>query len=213
MRICSIICGAPCENLRGTLPTELVEGLVIAADSGFDHCLAAGITPRYVVGDFDSARAAVPEGVERVTVPAEKDDTDTGLAVRIGLEQGCEEFRIFCALGGRLDHTFASLQTLYGLRKAGKRGALYGDGCEAIFAVDETVTIPRFGGYLSVFAFEGSPAVSLWGVKYPLNEYILQNTFPIGVSNLVTEDFAEISARNGAVLIIKQKFDNKSCGE
>lgn len=204
MKICSIICGAPC----GTLPTELVEGLVIAADSGIDHCLAAGITPRYAVGDFDSARAEVPEGVERVTVPAEKDDTDTGLAVRIGLEQGCEEFRIFCALGGRLDHTFASFQTLYGLRKAGKRGALYGDGCEALFAIDETVRIPRFRGYLSVFAFEGSPAVSIRGVKYPLNEYILQNTFPIGVSNEITGDFAEISAQNGAVLIIKQKFDD-----
>lgn len=204
MKICSIICGAPCENL----PTELVEGLIIAADRGLDHCLTAGITPRYAVGDFDSARAAVPEGVERVTVPAEKDDTDTGLAVRLGLEQGCGEFRIFCALGGRLDHTLASLQTLYGLRKSGKRGALYGDGCEAVFAINETVRVPRFRGYLSVFAFEGSPAVSLRGVKYPLNEYILQNTFPIGVSNLVTDDFAEVSAKNGAVLIIKQNFDD-----
>lgn len=204
MKICSIICGAPCENL----PTELVEGLIIAADRGLDHCLKAGITPRYAVGDFDSARAAVPEGVERVTVPAEKDDTDTGLAVRLGLERGCEEFRIFCALGGRLDHTFASFQTLYSLRKSGKRGALYGDGCEAIFAIDETVRIPRFRGYLSVFAFEGSPAVSIRGVKYPLDGYILKNTFPIGVSNLVTEDQAEISAKNGAVLIIKQNFDD-----
>lgn len=204
MKICSIICGAPCEEL----PTELVEGLVIAADRGLDHCLKAGITPRYAVGDFDSARSSVPEGVERVTVPAEKDDTDTALAVKVGIEHGCEEFRLFCALGGRLDHTFASFQTLYGLRKSGKSGALYGDGCEAVFAIDETVKIPRFRGYLSVFAFEGSPVVSISGAKYCIEDYVLRNTYPIGVSNEIVGDFAEISAKGGAVLIIKQNFDD-----
>ncbi len=204
MKICSIICGAPCEKL----PTELVEGLIIAADRGLDHCLKAGITPRYAVGDFDSARSPVPEGVECVTAPAEKDDTDTALAVRLGLERGCEEFRLFCALGGRLDHTFACFQTLYSLRKSGKRGALYGGGCEAIFAVDETVRIPRFRGYLSVFAFEGSPLVSITGAKYCIEDYVLRNTYPIGVSNEILGGFAEISAKNGAVLIIKQNFDD-----
>ncbi len=213
MKICSIICGAPCENLREKLPTELVEGLIIAADRGLDHCLKAGITPEYAVGDFDSARGPVPEGVERIVAPVEKDDTDTALAVNIGIEHGCEEFRLFCSLGGRLDHTFACLQTLYGLRKAGKRGALYGDECEAVFALDETVRIPRFRGYLSVFAFEGSPVVSISGAKYCIEDYVLRNTYPIGVSNLVTENFAEISAKNGAVLIIKQKFDNFLSGE
>ncbi len=204
MKICSIICGAPCENL----PTELVEGLIIAADRGLDHCLKAGITPRYAVGDFDSARSSVPEGVERVTAPAEKDDTDTALAVNIGIERGCEEFRLFCALGGRLDHTFACFQTLYSLRKSGKHGALYGDGCEAIFAIDETVRIPRFRGYLSVFAFEGSPVVSITGAKYCIEDYVLRNTYPIGVSNEILGGFAAISAKNGAVLIIKQNFDD-----
>lgn len=203
MKICSIICGAPC----GKLPTELVEGLVIAADRGLDYCLAAGITPKYAVGDFDSATSEVPVGVERIAAPPEKDDTDTALAVQIGLEQGCEEFRLFCALGGRLDHTFACFQTLYDLRKRGKRGALYGDGCAAEFALDETVVIPRFSGYLSLFAFDGSPTVSVSGVKYPVRDYVLRNTYPIGVSNEITGDSAEISSKNGTVLIIRQNFD------
>lgn len=204
MKICSIICGAPCEKL----PAELVEGLVIAADRGLDHCLKAGITPHYAVGDFDSAVSSVPEGVERISAPAEKDDTDTGLAVNIGLEQGCGEFRLFCALGGRLDHTIACIQTLFNLRKSGKQGVLYGDGCEALFAIDETVKIPKYEGYLSVFAFEGSPVVSIRGAKYCVENYILKNSYPIGVSNEVAADFAEIEARGGAVLIIKQNFDD-----
>lgn len=203
-KVCSIICGAPC----GELPAELIEGLVIAADRGLDYCLKAGITPKYAVGDFDSARCSVPDGVERITAPAEKDDTDTALAVKVGLERGCEEFRLFCALGGRLDHSFANIQTLYALRKMRKSGVLYGDGCEAFFAIDETVKIPRFEGYLSVFAFEGTPTVSISGAKYCARDYVLRNTFPIGVSNEVMGELAEISAKNGAVLIIKQNFDD-----
>ncbi|MGN0682574.1 MAG: thiamine diphosphokinase [Oscillospiraceae bacterium] len=204
MRICSIICGAPC----GKLPAELVEGLVIAADRGLDHCLKAGITPHYAVGDFDSARSTVPEGVERIVAPAEKDDTDTGLAVNIGIEHGCEEFRLFCALGGRLDHTIACIQTLLSIRKDGKKGVLYGDGCEAMFALNETISIPEFSGYLSVFAFEGEAVVSIRGTKYCVEDYVLKNTYPIGVSNEVAADFAEIEAAGGAVLIIKQEYDN-----
>lgn len=204
MKICSIICGAPC----GKLPAELVEGLVIAADRGLDHCLKAGITPHYAVGDFDSARSTVPEGVERISAPAEKDDTDTGLAVNIGIEHGCEEFRLFSALGGRLDHTIACIQTLFSIRRNGKKGVLYGDGCEALLAINETVIVPRFSGYLSVFAFDSEAVVSIRGAKYCVEDYILKNSYPIGVSNEVAADFAEIDARGGAVLIVKQDFDD-----
>lgn len=203
MRICSIICGAPCENL----PTELVEGLIIAADRGLDHCLKAGIMPKYAVGDFDSARMAVPKGVTQIVAPAEKNDTDTAIAVNLGIKQGCEEFRLFCALGGRFDHSFACLQTLFGLRKAGKFGALYGDGCKAMFAIDETLKINVFLGYLSVFAFEGTPRVSISGAKYCLEDFVLRNTYPIGISNEILGSSAEISVEGGAVLIIKQNVD------
>lgn len=207
MRICSIICGAPCENPREKLQTGLVEGLVIAADRGLDHCLKAGITPKYAVGDFDSARMAVPKGVTQIVAPAEKNDTDTAIAVNIGIKQGCEEFRLFCALGGRFDHTFACLQTLFGLRKAGKYGALYGDGCKAQFAIDETLKFDIFRGYLSVFAFEGTPKVSISGAKYCLEDFVLRNTYPIGISNEILGSSAEISVEGGAALIIKQFVD------
>ena len=43
-KICSIICGAP----DGSIDRSLVEGLVICADKGLDHALAAGITPDLV---------------------------------------------------------------------------------------------------------------------------------------------------------------------
>lgn len=203
MKICSIICGAPFTDI----PKNKVEGLVIAADRGLDYCIANEITPDYAVGDFDSTHTVPPVGVATIIVPAEKDDTDTNLAVELGLKMDCSEFRLFCALGGRLDHTIANLQTMYKLKKIGIAAAAYGDGCEAFFVKDETVVIPKFEGYLSVFAYSPSCVVSLKGVKYPLENHTLTNAFPLGISNVVTDEFAEIAVLSGDVLIIKQQYD------
>lgn len=203
MKICSIICGAPSVVIQ----KNKVAGLVIAADRGLDYCLKAGITPDYVVGDFDSVHSAIPDGIAVVTVPSEKDDTDTHLAVSIALERGYTEFRFFCALGGRLDHTIANIQTLLELKRNGKNGILYGDRSEVLIAVDETITIPKNDGYLSVFALSECAEVSLAGVKYQIERHTLVNTFPLGVSNEITEDFAQVTVHSGEVLIVLEKSD------
>ena len=60
--------------------------LVLAADAGYLACRQAGITPDLLLGDFDSMdQPADFDHVRRV--PVEKDDTDTMLAVKTGLEQ------------------------------------------------------------------------------------------------------------------------------
>lgn len=199
VKICSIICGAPCAGLD----TNLIEGLVIAADRGLDYALAAGITPDIAVGDFDSADSPVPSGVERIEVSPIKDDTDTVLAANTAIERGCDELRFFCALGGRLDHTFANIQMLYDLLNRGIRGKLYGDKECAFLLRNETAEIPRHRKYLSVFSFGESAVVSESGVKYPLDRHRLTNSFPLGVSNEITAPAAAITAHEGTVLIME----------
>ncbi len=198
--IASIICGAPC----GIAYRERVAGLVIAADGGLDNALSAGITPDIAAGDFDSARADVPRGVECVRVKPEKDDTDTLLAANIAIERGCNDLRFFCALGGRYDHSFANIQMLYGLHRRGVKAAIYGNGAVLYFLSDRTV-IERYEGYLSVFAYNGGALVSLKRVKYPLCHGELDSGFPLGVSNEITSDNAEIIVHKGTVLIVEQR--------
>ena len=196
-KVCSIICGAPCE-----VDKRFVEGFVIAADSGLDRCKAAGITPDLAVGDFDSAQTAVPDGVERVTVPSEKDITDAWLAARIALERGYSELRFFCALGGRLSHSLANIQMLRDLKQKGAVGVLFGER-SAVFLLDgKSVLIPRFDGYLSLFALDEAAQVSEAGVKYPLERHTLTNTFPLGVSNEIISDTAEITVHSGSCIVV-----------
>lgn len=43
-------------------------------------------------------------------------------AIRIGLLEGCQEFRIYGGMGGRLEHTLANLQCLIYLNSAAQLG-------------------------------------------------------------------------------------------
>ena len=93
--------------------------LVIAADAGFRICRKLGITPDLLMGDFDSMEAP-KDFAHLIRAPVEKDDTDTMLAVKEGLRQGCTDFLLYGGTGGeRLDHTLANFQALLYLRRHG----------------------------------------------------------------------------------------------
>ncbi len=197
-KICSIICGAP----DGGLDKGLVGGLVICADSGLHHALAAGITPDIVVGDFDSCTAEIPSGAECIRVSPIKDDTDTILAADTAIERGCTELRFFCAVGGRFDHTFANVQMLSYLREKGANGTLYGKAEKLYLLCDgESVDIARFNGFVSVFALSDTAVVSEKGMKYPLSHHELKSGFPLGVSNEVADAVGRIEVHSGKALI------------
>lgn len=197
-KVCSIICGSPeCD-----LP-DIPEGLIICADKGLDHALARGLTPDIVVGDFDSAAMKPPEGVRVVRTIPEKDDTDTILACETAIEAGCDEVRLYCALGGRTDHTIANIQTMEMMRQRGVNVTIISSG-ERIYLVHEReAAIPKFHGYVSVFSYGETCIVSEYGMKYGLVRYRLDNAYPLGVSNEVVEDIGRIIVHGGTALVIE----------
>lgn len=176
---------------------------VIAADGGYAALQALGVKANLVVGDFDSL-GYVPAAEEIVQHPVRKDDTDTLLAIRLGLERGYRNFVITGALGGRLDHTFANLQALLFLREHGARGVLYGDGFAATAVTNGSITIEG-EGTLSVFSFDPTAkGVYLRDVSYPLEDAELTSSFPIGVSNEFIGKKATIGVSDGTLLVMWQ---------
>lgn len=200
MNICYIF-GALDTAIADFKPQE--SDLIIAADGGYSTLKKLNIKPDLVVGDFDSL-GETPENENIIKYPIKKDDTDTLLAVKIGLEKGYKTFVIYGAIGGRLDHTVATIQTATFVAENGGIAYIY-DGTHTVTAIKNTsIKFKNTAkGYVSVFALSGiSKGVSISGLLYELNDVEITPSFPLGVSNEFICKGSEISVKNGVLTII-----------
>jgi len=176
---------------------------VIAADRGYDSLMAFGVQPDLVVGDFDSL-GHTPSHPNVIQLPAEKDDTDMVFALRKGLELGYRRFVLLGGVGGRVEHTYANLQLLDWLTTQGAQGFLAGEKTVATALRNGEMLFPAsMSGYLSVFCNSGeAQGVTLENLKFPLTDYSLSGSFPLGVSNEFTGESAKVSVKSGSLILI-----------
>ena len=198
MKPCVIFCAAGFYGLLFPIPED---ALVIAADGGLRHTDALGLRPDIILGDFDSL-GYVP--ADSRVYPVEKDDTDAMLAVRVGLEEGCDRFLFYGAMDGpRLDHTIANFQTLGFLASHGARGTLIGRDYIATVLCSESLEFPKDAtGILSLFCLGPAAEVTIEGLKYCLDRGTLAPDFPLGVSNHFVGHSARITVHEGQVLAL-----------
>lgn len=202
-QICAIFAGGP----ERELPCEPVPAgaYILCADSGLRLAERLSLPPDLVLGDFDSL-GEIPSALPYITAPAEKDDTDTMLAVRTALQKGFRDIRIYGAFGGRLDHTLANLQALEFIRRNGADGMLIGAGdCVRMLTDGERLRLPqRAERTLSLLSWsEQCSGVCVRGVYYPLEDAVLMRAFPLGVSNRITAPEAEIVCGCGMLLVVQ----------
>lgn len=204
---CILVLGGPRDEWLPEPPEQRDGDLVVACDGGYPAAVECGLHPALAVGDFDSYRGDIAPGVQVITAPPMKDETDAAMGARIALERGCDDFLIVGALGGRLDHTLANLQTMAWLRDRGARAEIRSLRNRVWIVENESLTLPRMKGWhLSVFAWGGPcGGVTLRGVAYPLTDHLLTPVFPVGVSNEFAEDTARITAGDGTLLVVASK--------
>ncbi|MBR3835806.1 MAG: thiamine diphosphokinase [Clostridia bacterium] len=203
MGICYIVAAG---DMYGTLPMTTDDDMIIAADAGLLHLEKSGIEPDVLLGDFDSMD--LPEDREAIVYPVRKDDTDTILAVKLGLQKGYTEFVIYGGLGGkRTDHTVANIQTLAYIAQNGGRGTLVGNGeCFTLIRDSELVIESGEGKNFSVFAYAGkAEGVTIEGSHYDVKNAELTPFFPLGVSNKSKEKAVKIKVKKGCLLIVCNK--------
>ena len=199
METCIIFCAGDFEALAEPIGPQ---DYVIAADGGLLHLNRLGLQPDAIIGDFDSL-GHVPEG--GLVHPVEKDDTDSMLAVRLGLEKGLRRFVLYGAMGGsRLDHTIANLQTLQFLANRGAVAHLAGADVIATVIRNGSAAFPAGAeGIVSVFCMGAdAEGVDIQGLQYPLENGSLTTGHPLGVSNHFVGNPSKISVNSGSLLII-----------
>ncbi|MBR5137498.1 MAG: thiamine diphosphokinase [Clostridia bacterium] len=199
-RICYIFAAGQWDG-SGVSPVK--GDYVIAADAGYLHLKQLGIKPDLIVGDMDSLDEA-PAGVQITKYPSVKDDTDTLLAVKIGLDKGYKEFRIFAGTGGRLDHTIANLQVLQYISRRGGQGYLVSNKQVITAITNDTMRFPKnCYDTVSIFALgETAEGVSISGMEYSLRNAQMDPYYPIGVSNKLVGKSATVSVKRGTLVII-----------
>ena len=182
--------------------------LIVCADTAYLAAQAESIVPHAVIGDFDHVehedKLSADQKVLRFS--SIKDDTDTMLCVKYALNRGANEIVIVGGIGGRLDHTFANIQTLSYIRSRGAVGTIL-DGDHVVTTVDAHITLRKEGyDYASVFALDPvCRDITLKGFKYEAEHIELTSHFPLGVSNEITANTAEITVGEGTLLVILAK--------
>jgi thiamine pyrophosphokinase len=186
--------------------------LVVAADAGAAAALELGLRPDLVIGDLDSIAPRDLEQVRALGIPveawpADKDESDTELALRAALERTPGPVTVLGALGGpRVDHALANVWLLALPAAAGREVVilddrsrmrlLTGPGRLALSgARGDLVTLLPFGG--------DAVGVSSEGLAWPLRAETLVAGPSRGLSNVRTGGEAAVSLRSGRLLIIE----------
>lgn len=111
-----IVAGGP----AGELPDFSIwpEAAYIGVDAGAIALLEKGITPTAAVGDFDSVTTEQFARIKTIfpdlqPVSADKDETDTELALAEALKYQPDTVNITGVTGGRLDHYMSALHAIY----------------------------------------------------------------------------------------------------
>ena len=180
----------------------------IFCDSGLSHLEALGVQPDLIIGDFDSHEDPhLP--VETITLPREKDDTDTVFAVKEALKRGFDVFLLIGALGARMDHSLANLSILLMLDTAGKRGMIVDDysELEIVSPRSGTARISDQYPYFSLVNISGEAAgITIRHAKYLLENGEISCDYQYGVSNEpLPGETAEVEVKKGRLLLIRDR--------
>lgn len=193
--------------------------LVVAADGGARHARALRLRIDAWIGDGDSIDARELAALEAAgttlhRVPADKDQTDTELAVGLALDAGATSLAILGALGGpRLDHGLANLGMLGAARLRGVAAVLYDERGARITFLEApdgaggpvARTIRGHTGDLVSLLPVGGPAhgVTTAHLHYPLRGEALELGGTRGVSNVRTAPDAWLRLESGRLLVIE----------
>lgn len=204
MKRCVILGASPisdCSYIERFLQSN---DFIVCADGGVNLARKLSKYPNIIVGDFDSYQNDLDFNCEIIKLPIEKDDTDLMYCVKECINRGYNEFLIFGALGGRLDHTYGNLCVLNFCQKNNCKAVLC-DEKNAVMVLSKG--LQRFdnmkGKRVSFFPFGCNECMlSYNGFKYGNQNVILDINYPIGVSNEIIDDKAFIVVSKGEVIVI-----------
>ncbi|MET0800224.1 MAG: thiamine diphosphokinase [Actinomycetota bacterium] len=206
MRTAFIFCGGGTSRVPLEVPDD---ALVVAADVGLAEANRLGVHVDLVVGDLDSVREADLEAFERAggqvrRYPEDKDSTDLDLAITASIGVGVGRVVVVGGSGGRLDHLLGNALLLASPRYTEvELDAVFGASLlHVVRGRRELFGAP--GELISLFAVGGSAGgVRTEGLRWPLDDAVLDEGSSLGVSNRFLGERAEVEVGRGVVIAVR----------
>lgn len=183
---------------------------IICSDGGANHAYNMDILPDYIIGDLDSIDKNIIEyyksnNIKFEKFPTKKDETDTELCIELSDKLKAKEIHLIGALGGRIDHTIANINLLYYIRKRGIIPKIISEKEEIYIAMNEELIIDgEIGDTISILPIKNDAKdVTLKNLEYPLKNYDMKFSRPLGISNVMTNVNCNIKVNEGSLIIIK----------
>jgi thiamine pyrophosphokinase len=186
--------------------------LVVAADGGAELLDALGRRPDVLVGDFDSVSPALAERLEAAGVgvehhPADKERSDTELALEAAVARGATEIVLLGAIGGdRLDHELANILLLADPGMAGRdvRIASRSSTARVLCGGERLALAGSAGDLVSLLPIGGNASgVTTDGLRWPLEVATLGLGRSRGLSNQIVAAPASVSLEHGTLLVVE----------
>jgi thiamine pyrophosphokinase len=169
--------------------------VVLAADGGADHLLAAGITPDRTIGDLDSLRA---QGLPNVEKDTDTEASDCDKLLRLAHEMGFEEITLAGIEGDRLDHVLGTLASAIKSSLHVRLALRTGLG----WVVKGDLEIPAVPGQLvSLMPLVVCHPASILGVEWPLIDVTLTPFGQISLSNRAAANQIQVRLGSGAAVL------------
>ncbi|MEG2538488.1 MAG: thiamine diphosphokinase [Clostridium sp.] len=209
MRVCIFVNGEIEFNNKVRSVIENAD-ILIAADGGGNYTFREGISLDYLIGDFDSISSEVLEhyksqGTVVERYPSDKDYTDTELCLMKAIELSASEVYYIGGIGDRLDHSLSNIHLLYKTLKKGIKSYILSKTAD-IFICENSLNISgEIGETVSIIPLL-SPVngITLKGFKYLLNDADFEFGDVFGTCNVLEQNKATISIKEGCLIVIKQ---------
>lgn len=210
----AIMVGGPCEGVPALKSINSKELVWIGVDRGALRLLEQGIIPKIAVGDFDSVtneefKVLKKEIADVRVYKAEKDETDTELAVQIAFDEfKPESVSIYGATGGRMDHLLNNIYMIFQpkfYQHASKIRLIDNQNTISYFLPGtHTLTKEQDKKYLAFTCLSPVEQLSIEDAKYRLEN--VDFTHPISLaSNEFISNTVTFSFESGIIAVIQSK--------
>ncbi|WP_421773410.1 thiamine diphosphokinase [Gracilimonas sp.] len=175
--------------------------LIIGADGGGNTLLNHGHTPQVVIGDMDSFNK--PEAPDfEIIKDADQETNDLEKALSLALYRDVETCTVLGAFGRRMDHSLKNLSVLKRFDAAFNELLFKDERLSARLVSSAYSGKLPVGSIISLFPLSGKvTGITTKGLKYPLNNEILENGERDGTSNENVEEEFSIEVESGDLVV------------